>query len=554
MLTSNHTSSVTTAEEIAPATRACLITPLVKDVVQPVPIDINSDQGSTASGEANPPSIIVEAIEEEASVDKHCDIERVVVEMDNIEVIMDDSDNSKHCHNIDSVGPDNSPTHSHVSVVDSNLDLKLKSCDMLHHKTTPHESILISPEVEEAEVVVDLSLSPTFSDENSGHDLNVLLCSPNVSSSQENTTSCSNVQTLHGKEVPEVWFEVCTRTTSCARSNVSVSSSETTEVQERPSKLSPSNEIELGQLTTETSYTFVDSPPMFEDFKSPPLSVESADFASNSPPLSVESADFAPESPPLGVGSADFAPKSPPLSVESADFASNTPPLSVESADFAPKSPPLSVEAADFAPKSPPLSVESADFAPESPPLSVGSADFAPKSPPLSVESADFAPKSPPLSVEAADFAPKSPPLSVESADFAQKSPPLSVESADFAPESPPLIVESASSESVPYKRPGSTPSIQTLKTPRDLRSIARRSLEGGSGNSTYKTPVGIGRLQIESDDNITPLPNYHAMFTPLLKKQCGRFGVKPLPKRKMIAKLQEIYEYTHPLVGKHAC
>ena len=456
MLTSNHTSSVTTAEEIAPATRACLITPLVKDVVQAVPIDINSDQGSTSSGEANPPSIIVEAIEEEASVDKHCDIEHVVVEMDNIEVIMDDSDNSKHCHNIDSVGPDNSPTHSHVSVVDSNLDLKLKSCDMLHHKATPHESILISPEVEEAEVVVDFSLSPTFSDDNSYHDLNVLLCSPNVSSSQENTTSCSNVQTLHGKEVPEVWFEVCTSTTSCARSNVSVSSSETTEVQERPSKLSPSDEIDLGQLATETSYTFVDSPPMFEDFKSPPLSVESADFASNSPPLSVESADFAP--------------------------------------------------------------------------------------------------KSPPLSVEAADFAPKSPPLSVESADFAPESPPLSVESADFAPKSPPLIVDSASSESVPYKRPGSTPSIRSLKTPRDLRSIARRSLEGGSGNSTYKTPVGIGRLQIESDDNITPLPNYHAMFTPLLKKQCGRFGVKPLPKRKMIAKLQEIYEYTHPLVGKHAC
>jgi hypothetical protein len=66
-----------------------------------------------------------------------------------------------------------------------------------------------------------------------------------------------------------------------------------------------------------------------------------------------------------------------------------------------------------------------------------------------------------------------------------------------------------------------------------------------------FVTPAAGGGAMLLSDNNITPTPKYHQMCTPQLKSQCTRFGVKVLPKRKMIAKLQEIYSYTHPLVGK---
>lgn len=39
-------------------------------------------------------------------------------------------------------------------------------------------------------------------------------------------------------------------------------------------------------------------------------------------------------------------------------------------------------------------------------------------------------------------------------------------------------------------------------------------------------------------------------MLCTFLQGECARFGVRALPKRKMIAKLEEIYDYTHPLVG----
>uniref|UniRef100_A0A8C6EQJ4 Structure-specific endonuclease subunit SLX4 n=1 Tax=Marmota marmota marmota TaxID=9994 RepID=A0A8C6EQJ4_MARMA len=44
----------------------------------------------------------------------------------------------------------------------------------------------------------------------------------------------------------------------------------------------------------------------------------------------------------------------------------------------------------------------------------------------------------------------------------------------------------------------------------------------------------------------ITPMPRYSIMETPLLKKELDRFGVRPLPKRQMILKLKEIFQYTH--------
>ena len=67
----------------------------------------------------------------------------------------------------------------------------------------------------------------------------------------------------------------------------------------------------------------------------------------------------------------------------------------------------------------------------------------------------------------------------------------------------------------------------------------------------TFRTPLGVGRFHLETDDDITPMPKYRTMVTPLLKVRCAKFGVKPLAKRKMIAKLEEIYDYAHPLVGE---
>ncbi|NXD78070.1 SLX4 endonuclease, partial [Halcyon senegalensis] len=43
-----------------------------------------------------------------------------------------------------------------------------------------------------------------------------------------------------------------------------------------------------------------------------------------------------------------------------------------------------------------------------------------------------------------------------------------------------------------------------------------------------------------------TPMPAYSMMETPQLKKELSRFGVRALPKRQMVLKLKEIFQYTH--------
>ncbi|PKU33408.1 structure-specific endonuclease subunit hypothetical protein [Limosa lapponica baueri] len=44
----------------------------------------------------------------------------------------------------------------------------------------------------------------------------------------------------------------------------------------------------------------------------------------------------------------------------------------------------------------------------------------------------------------------------------------------------------------------------------------------------------------------MTPMPAYSIMETPQLKKELSRFGVRALPKRQMVLKLKEIFQYTH--------
>uniref|UniRef100_A0A452SP07 Structure-specific endonuclease subunit SLX4 n=1 Tax=Ursus americanus TaxID=9643 RepID=A0A452SP07_URSAM len=56
----------------------------------------------------------------------------------------------------------------------------------------------------------------------------------------------------------------------------------------------------------------------------------------------------------------------------------------------------------------------------------------------------------------------------------------------------------------------------------------------------------GANRKNLPPKVPITPMPRYSIMETPVLKKELDRFGVRPLPKRQMVLKLKEIFQYTH--------
>ncbi|KAM4813912.1 structure-specific endonuclease subunit SLX4 isoform 2-T2 [Urocitellus parryii] len=84
-------------------------------------------------------------------------------------------------------------------------------------------------------------------------------------------------------------------------------------------------------------------------------------------------------------------------------------------------------------------------------------------------------------------------------------------------------------------KSPGASPVAQTSSAHRG------QLLEGP------ETPKGANQKKnLPPKVPITPMPRYSIMETPLLKKELDRFGVRPLPKRQMILKLKEIFQYTH--------
>uniref|UniRef100_I3MBM1 Structure-specific endonuclease subunit SLX4 n=1 Tax=Ictidomys tridecemlineatus TaxID=43179 RepID=I3MBM1_ICTTR len=83
-------------------------------------------------------------------------------------------------------------------------------------------------------------------------------------------------------------------------------------------------------------------------------------------------------------------------------------------------------------------------------------------------------------------------------------------------------------------KSPEASPVAQTSSAHRGQR------LEGP------ETPKGANQKNLPPKVPITPMPRYSIMETPLLKKELDRFGVRPLPKRQMILKLKEIFQYTH--------
>ncbi|XP_040491345.1 structure-specific endonuclease subunit SLX4 isoform X2 [Ursus maritimus] len=84
-------------------------------------------------------------------------------------------------------------------------------------------------------------------------------------------------------------------------------------------------------------------------------------------------------------------------------------------------------------------------------------------------------------------------------------------------------------------------------KSPELLPPAQTRSADVAAQNSEgLETPKGANRKNLPPKVPITPMPRYSIMETPVLKKELDRFGVRPLPKRQMVLKLKEIFQYTH--------
>ena len=93
-----------------------------------------------------------------------------------------------------------------------------------------------------------------------------------------------------------------------------------------------------------------------------------------------------------------------------------------------------------------------------------------------------------------------------------------------------------------------------TVPRPHDKSHDQPSAVSNKQAATDSATPAATGqRPVLESDLEITPMPSYSDMNTPGLKGECSKYGVRALPKRKMIAKLREIYDYTHPLTGRQS-
>ncbi|XP_055265324.1 structure-specific endonuclease subunit SLX4 isoform X2 [Moschus berezovskii] len=72
---------------------------------------------------------------------------------------------------------------------------------------------------------------------------------------------------------------------------------------------------------------------------------------------------------------------------------------------------------------------------------------------------------------------------------------------------------------------------------------------DGAQRSHELQTPRADRKKNLPPKVPITPMPRYSIMETPVLKKELDRFGVRPLPKRQMVLKLKEIFQYTHQML-----
>ncbi|XP_042683777.1 structure-specific endonuclease subunit SLX4 isoform X2 [Centrocercus urophasianus] len=71
--------------------------------------------------------------------------------------------------------------------------------------------------------------------------------------------------------------------------------------------------------------------------------------------------------------------------------------------------------------------------------------------------------------------------------------------------------------------------------------------VSAAAGADPIKTPEPVCQENSNSPSTpVTPMPSYSMMETPQLKEELKRFGVRALPKRQMVLKLKEIFQYTH--------
>ncbi|XP_076998099.1 structure-specific endonuclease subunit SLX4 isoform X2 [Tamandua tetradactyla] len=75
-------------------------------------------------------------------------------------------------------------------------------------------------------------------------------------------------------------------------------------------------------------------------------------------------------------------------------------------------------------------------------------------------------------------------------------------------------------------------------------------STDEAQKSEEFETPSANRKKNLPPKVPITPMPRYSIMETPVLKKELDRFGVRPLPKRQMVLKLKEIFQYTHQTLG----
>ncbi|NWX08098.1 SLX4 endonuclease, partial [Caloenas nicobarica] len=68
----------------------------------------------------------------------------------------------------------------------------------------------------------------------------------------------------------------------------------------------------------------------------------------------------------------------------------------------------------------------------------------------------------------------------------------------------------------------------------------------GACQTDPMKTPEPSCQENKTPSTPVTPMPHYSMMETPQLKEELSRFGVRALPKRQMVLKLKEIFQYTH--------
>ncbi|KAM4025339.1 structure-specific endonuclease subunit SLX4 [Anomaloglossus baeobatrachus] len=86
------------------------------------------------------------------------------------------------------------------------------------------------------------------------------------------------------------------------------------------------------------------------------------------------------------------------------------------------------------------------------------------------------------------------------------------------------------------------------------ILSLSQRLNSAPEMQKALKTPVSIVcRRELAPKVPITPLPDYSDMDTPNLKKELNKFGVRALPKKKMVLKLKEIFRYTHQVMSSES-